>query len=236
MPDPVIPAEPAVKPVEPVVAVEPVVTPPKVAPVEPTLIAPVEPAITEPVTKKPKTVAPVEPAVTETPAEPSVDPTTTIDDPGKVPDARIVPEIGEYALPEGAPEALAQFAHANDMTQAQLDNSLEQFGAVTQANEEATQAAIRKEGDALVTSWGDQADYNLSLVRRALAQNDPEGQLAKALETSGFGNHPAVLGYLLSVGNSMKEGGFLKSGVNIPKGKQTLANTLFGKSHPSATA
>ena len=232
-----MPPKPPVEPVIPVTPVEPAAPVEPVEPVEP--VAPVEPVkpVVEPVEPVTPTPAadPAKPAAEPVSPEPGKDPAPTIDDPGIDPDVRVVPDVANYALPEGVPIELAQFAHDNDMTQSQLDNSMAQFGAITQANDEAQRAKLREEGEALVESWGKQAEYNTNIVRRALAQNDPDGTLAKALETSGFGNHPAVLNYLLRVGNSMKEGGFLKGSVNVPAGNKTAAQTMFGKNHPSVT-
>lgn len=148
--------------------------------------------------------------------------------------ARIVPEVGDYVLPEGVPEAMAQFAKDADMTQDQLDQSLAQFGHIVQSTEQGRQDAIRQNGLAHVETWGKQKDYNLSLVRRALSQNDPDGKLRGMLDESGYGNHPAVLDFFLKIGNSMREGGFLK-GSNNTQSKQGLsaAQSMFGANHPS---
>ena len=80
---------------------------------------------------------------------------------------------------------------------------------------------------------GEVIEESLDVMRWALAQNDPDGQLKVALESSGYGSHPAVLNFLVRLGESMKEGGFLKSAVNRPPGKKTAAQTIFSN-HPSA--
>lgn len=160
--------------------------------------------------------------------------TQTTDDLAEEPDARVVPESGDYTLPEGVPPHLAEFANENDFTQAQLDATLKQFGGFIEGTKIAEQKLLRESGDAHVDSWGESKDYNLALVRRALKQNDPDGSLLTMLNATGYGNHPAVLDFFLSIGNSMKEGGFISGAIHRPEGKKTAASTMFGKSHPSA--
>lgn len=148
---------------------------------------------------------------------------------------RMVPDIGDYVLPEGVPIEMAQFAKDADYTQAQLDRTIEKFGQVLNANEQGKQEALRQTGETHVQSWGQQKDYNLNLVQRALKQNDPEGTMSALLDESGYGNHPAVLDFFLNIGNSMREGGFLNGSVNTPKGTggATAASSMFGGNHPT---
>lgn len=213
--EPTPPADPA--PTEPVIAAEPKVTPtdPPADPIPP--VAPVvaaEPEPTEPVVK-------AEPDTT-------VEPTEEVDD-------RVIPQVGEYELPEGVPESVAQFAFDNDMTQDQLNKTLGEFAGYVQGNEKAQKAVVRQQGDELVKSWGKQKEGNLSLVQRALAQNDPDGKLTEVLNETGFGNHPEVLNFFLRVGNSMREGGFLKGANNSPHQTGTSAAlAMFGDNHPSS--
>lgn len=172
----------------------------------------------------------------QTPSTPDGTPTPppgTPDEQAEAPVARVVPAADGYTLPDGIPPQFGQFAHQNDMTQAQLDNSLQVFGQVQQAQKDAELTAIENAGTELLKTWGDEATYNVNLAKRALAQNDPEGHLAEALKTSGYGNHPAVLNFLKKVGSSMKEGGFLKGNVNTPPGKKTLAQSMYGTTHPT---
>lgn len=146
---------------------------------------------------------------------------------------RVVPAADGYKLPEGIPAEVGQFANANDMTQAQLDSNLQFFGKYMEQQNTATRDALSNLGQAHLKNWGENADYNVSLAKRALATNDPGGNLTKLLGESGYGNHPAVLDFLQTIGHSMKEGGFLKSEVNRPPGKKTAAQTMYGDAHPS---
>ena len=147
---------------------------------------------------------------------------------------RVVPEAGDYVLPEGVPLHMAEFANEHGFTQEQFDATLKQFGGFLKVSKDANQKLLKDSGDAKTESWGEEKAYNLSLVRRALKQNDPEGTLTKMLNTSGYGNHPAVLDFFLKIGKSMKEGGFISGAIHRPQGKKTAATAMFGKEHPSA--
>ena len=176
--------------------------------------------------------APTPPADATPPAEPPASADSPPSDDTST-QKRVVPTVEEYVLPEGVPRQIAEFAHTNDMTQDQLNHTLNYFGSMQQAMQDNEQKVIRQGGEELVKSWGDKSERNLSIVRRALAQNDPDGSLKNVLEASGYGNHPAVIKFLLKIGESMKEGGFLKGANNTPPGKKTAAQTMFGEKHPS---
>jgi len=201
----------------------------------PSVAAPVPAAAPTPVVAPTPAVPPVtpkepvtEPVVQTTPAP------TPAAEPDPDPSVRVVPKVDGYVLPEGVPQEMAQFAFDNDMTQAQLDSSLTQFNNYVAASKGIEQQVLKTAGEELVKVWGDKADHNLSIVRRALKQNDPKGELSKVLDTTGFGNHPAVLNFFLQLGDQMQEGGFLRSSVNTPPGKKTAAQTMFGDKHPSS--
>lgn len=154
-------------------------------------------------------------------------------DASDTPAERIVPEADGYKLPEGVPVELGQWANQNGMTQEQLDATISQFGQYVQNQSAAEQGALRKMGEDHLNAWGENKDYNLSLARRALQQNDPDGNLKQLLDSSGYGNHPAVLDFFLKIGTSMQEGGYLKSAVNRPQTKKSAAQAMFGENHPS---
>ena len=169
----------------------------------------------------------------EVSAQESTPPPETPDESVEIPPERVVPAADGYTLPEGLDPVIGQFANEHGFTQEQLDSTLEYFGNVIQNSEKSKVEALRTLGEAHLKNWGDQAQHNLSLAKRALAQNDPEGSLAKALNESGYGNHPAVLDFLYNLGRSMQEGGFLRGSVNRPPGQKTLAQTMYGDNHPS---
>lgn len=139
----------------------------------------------------------------------------------------------QYQLPDGVPSSVADWANTHKLSQDQLNASLHFFGNVSQAQAQAQQQQLRLAGEAHIKNWGENRDYNLKLAQRALRQNDPNGALTKALNETGYGNHPAVLDFLLNLGKSMQEGGFLKSGTSRPPGSKSAAQAMYGDNHPS---
>jgi hypothetical protein len=204
---------------DPNVAAAPIQDTPAPPPAEP--VAPAAPE-TPPVPDAPVPDAPpIQPPVPD-----PVPPTPPIEEPPKP--VELKPE--DYKLPEGITREVADFAHKNKLTQEQLDSTLTQFGEVIKQESQKEQQALRSLGEAQLKNWGDRADYNLTLAKRALKQNDPDGSLTKALNDTGYGNHPAVLNFLFNLGKTMQEGGFLKSNLSAP-GTQSLAEKMFGKTH-----
>ena len=227
MPDPVAPT-PTQAPVAPVAPVEPAApaTPP-VAPVEPAApeatppVAPAAPVDAPAATPEP--AAPAAPAAPPEPAPPAPEPAAP---------ERVVPNADGYTLPQGVDPAMGVFANANGFTQEQLDSSLKHFGSIMHANKTAEATALKQLGEKQLEDWGDRADYNLNLAKRAMKQNDPDGALLKVLNSTGFGNHPAVLTFMARLGESMQEGGFLKSNSQRAPGTKTAAQTMY-PNHPS---
>lgn len=222
MPDPIIPPV-TPSPAPPAGNVTPV-TPPVDLPVIPPVDPPATPPVTPPV--DPPADLPVTPPVDPPPVDtlPAEPPPA---DPPPVDGIRVVPKAAEYKLPDGAPPELGEFANKNDMTQIQLDATVRQFGAILQGTKAAEQASLKNAGDAHIKNWGENGKFKLTLAKRALQQNDPNGEMAKALDTSGYGNHPAVLDFLYTIGKSMEEGGFLKSAAPRVPGKKTLAQSMY---------
>ena len=162
----------------------------------------------------------------------AVEPEPTEPEPSQ--DELVVPKPSEYNLPEGMPDNIRIFAHENGFTQKQLEAALNQFGGYMNDVKVSEQMALRQMGEAHLKNWGPQAKTKLALAKQALQQNDPDGALAEALETSGYGNHPAVLNFLHNIGKSMQEGGFLKSAVPRNPQDKTAAQMMYGDNHPSS--
>jgi len=146
----------------------------------------------------------------------------------EVKETSTVLEPGEYKVPDGLPkEEIGKFAHDLGLSQEGLDKTLQLFGNYVQAQTQSRLVALRQMGEAHVKNWGEESKYKLSLAKLALKQNDPDGALAKALEESGYGNHPAVLDFLANLGKSMEEGGYIKSNPAKMKAKKTLAQRIY---------
>ena len=176
---------------------------------------------------EPQQATPPEPATQEPPdGEPTEPP-----EPG--PDARVVPKPSEYELPEGIPDNVRIFANEHGFTQDQLNATLQQFGGYIHGMRQAEQQSLRQMGEAHLKNWGPDAKNKLALAKAAVRQNDPDGKLMEALNTSGWGNHPDVLNFLYNIGKSMQEGGFIKSNVPRKPGEKTAAQAMYGENHPS---
>ena len=196
----------------------------------------------DPVVTEPETTA-----ETETPTKETSEPTSETPkepEPSSEPAAeestegetleRVVPAVEDYELADGLPRSLAVFANENDMTQSQLDNTIKELTNYTDAQRVAEQKFMFEEGSKVVESWGDKSQSNLSLIKRALDHHDPDGEVAQALDATGYGNHPVMLKFLLRMGESLQEGGFITSAATPPSTKKTAASVMFGGSHPSA--
>ncbi len=170
--------------------------------------------------------------VTDPPAQPTQPTPNSADDGTQGAEPQILkPE--DYVLPDGLPDTVRQFAATHKFTQEQLNAALQEFGGYMTGIRQAEIQQLRQAGEQYVKNWGDSAKTNLSLAKRALKQNDPTGALTKALNESGYGNHPAVIEFLYNIGKSMQEGGFLKGTIQKPVGQKTAAQAMYGENHPS---
>jgi hypothetical protein len=162
-------------------------------------------------------------APTETPPQETPPPETPpTNAEGNSPPERVVPGVDGYKFAEGVPSDFGKFASDLDMTQEQADGVLNAH----QSLKTAEMQMVRQAGEAHIKNWGEKADYNMNLAKRAMKQNDPDGSLAKLFNATGYGNHPAVLDFFLQLGQGLKEGGFLKSELNAP-GEKSRAQKMF---------
>ncbi len=176
----------------------------------------------------------------ETPGEPNAESETpeTPETPETSETPETPQEINEitdpqgYKLPKEVPDSIRQMAFDNGFSQPQLDAALQQYGNMIQTSQQAERAVMEQQGKNFVKTWGEQPEFNLSLAQRALVENDHSGKLIAMLNTTGYGNHPAVLEFLYNIGKSMKEGGYLRSGAFVPDGQKTAAQILY-PDHPS---
>lgn len=163
------------------------------------------------------------------------EPTTQEPEPtGQEPQAGVVPKPSEYQLPEGVPDTFRIFAHENGMSQAQLDKTISFIGTQQQGMMQAEQQALRKMGEAHVKNWGPEARTNMALAKATM--NYLDGQIpgfAERLTKTDVGNDPMMLEALRIVGKSMQEGGFLKSAVPRKPGDRSVAQSMYGGTHPS---
>jgi hypothetical protein len=148
---------------------------------------------------------------------------------------RVVPAADAYVLPPGTPADLGKWANENQLTQAQLDSALKQYGSSFEAAKTAEMTNLQAMGEAHLESWGEHRAENLQLAKSALLQMDPNAKLTTLLKETGYANHPVILDFLFDLGKNLREGGFLKSPSTLPKGGKavTAAQAMYGNTHPS---
>lgn len=169
-----------------------------------------------------------------TPPEQQTQPPENPAAPGEeAPVERVVPAADGYTLPQGAPQALGQFAHENGFTQEQLDSTMKEFGGYLQTMEQGQKQQLFTAGTQHVESWGEAKAENIETVKRGLSYHDKDGTLTQLLNQTGFINHPVVLNHFLSVGKTLQEGGFLESATHSPKPSgQNVAHLLYPNDAP----
>jgi len=163
----------------------------------------------------------------------SATPPTIAEPPAAV--ERVVPAAAEYRLPDGAPPGFAEWAHKAGFTQDQLDATFAKYSEAQQATDLANLKNLQALGNAHVESWGEAKAQNVQLAKSALIQLDESGKVRQVLKQTGYINHPVVLDFLLHIGKTMSEGGFLKNAPAPPVGgkPKTAAQALYGQNHPS---
>ena len=135
----------------------------------------------------------------------------------------------KYEAATPVPDTVKQMAHKAGLTQEQFAATLDTFGKYSQAQKMAELEQIKQEGQKYVKeTWGQDAERNLNLARRALQTVDTDGALKEMLETTGYGSHPVVLQFFSNLGKNLQEGGFLRGELKKPAGAgKTKAQILY---------
>jgi len=181
------------------------------------------------------TAAPVEGTTNTAPVEGAAQSTT----PAEGVAQNVAPTEGAPVQPtltfgENIHPDIQEFAKANKFSQEQFDGTFKFFGEYLNKKQSLEAMDMFEKGKAHIASWGDDAQYNLSLAKQALKATDPEGKLAARLKTTGAANDPVVLDFLASLGRMMQEGGFIKSSALPSPGKKSLAEKMFGGTQAAA--
>ena len=144
-------------------------------------------------------------------------------------EAAIPDHWDKYETPAPVPDAVKKMAFENKLTQDQFSATLNTFGQYMQAQRMAEAEQLKQQGvEFIKTEWGDKAEYNLNIARRALQTVDKEGELKQLLDQTGFGNHPAVLKFFANLGRDLQEGGYLRGELKRPAGaKKSPAQLLY---------
>jgi hypothetical protein len=147
-------------------------------------------------------------------------------------DAGIVNSPDDYQVPDYVTPEMKQFAFQQGLSNEQFNSVIAQYGYIAQASEQQRINQLNNMAAAQLEKWGEAAEYNLGLAKHALKTVDKEGELSRVLKETGYGNHPVVLRFLYNLGNQLKEGGFLRGSINKPTGKKSIAEIMYGETHP----
>jgi len=153
-------------------------------------------------------------------------------------------EPNETKAPEGAPEKYEDFtvpegvevdgeqiekfkelARELNLTQESAQKFVDLQTKMAARHIEAFQAEQAKWVSSLQTEWGGEFKANVQKAQRAMSQfGSPE--LRQLLDSTGFGNHPAVAKMMVAVGNKLGDPDFVegKSATQVPK---TAAEILY---------
>lgn len=207
---------------EPTIPAEPV-TPEPVTP-EPVTPEPVTPEPVTPVASPPEPVIPADPAKPVDPSAPKPKPTTDM-------------KAEDYKIPEGWPKELSEMAAKGNLTQKQLEGSLNYFAGFMNDQGKVALKQLQEAGTEYMNSWGDAREENVAKTKKAIEYiNTQMGEdgFVKYLKKSNQIHHPAMIQALNIISNLLQEGSYIPSNVNRTKGKgKTLAQLMYGDKHPS---
>ncbi len=138
-------------------------------------------------------------------------------------------------VPEGMKGPLSQFAEKVGYTQEQFEATVTTFGSLIHGMEQQRAQQLQAQAQEVLTSWGQDANRNLGLAKRALDFIDSSGTLKQHLNTTGAGNDPVVLKTLYEFGKRLQEGGYLKTEKPAQKPKD-VAHRLYPDYAPQEAA
>jgi hypothetical protein len=178
--------------------------------------------------------APVDPAAPPAPVDPAAPP---------APAAPVVPEKYEFKAPEGVTldqaqvDAFTPVAKELGLTNEQAQKLVDLHTAQTTEAAKAFQTSQHEAWQTQVKQWesetrsdkeigGAKFDENIGLAAKAIDKFGSR-ELRQALDTSGMGNHPAVVKFFVTVGRQLAEDGM--AGGNAGQGgtPKSLAEKLF---------
>lgn len=159
---------------------------------------------------------------------------------GEKPTEPVVPEKYEFAMPEGytLDEARAgefeAFARSNKLTNEAANEALAIAVKHVEGLQEQQQAAWREQvegwGNEIRTDkdlGGDKLQASMNIAQKAIARfGTPE--LVDFLESSGIGNHPALVRFCYQIGTRISEGGMI-TGAGAGEGRRSTADVFYSK-------
>lgn len=161
-------------------------------------------------------------------------------EPETKPEEPVVPEKYEFAMPEGftLDEARAgefeAFARSNKLTNEAANEALSLAVKHVQGLQDQQLAAWREQvegwGNEIRTDkdlGGEKLQASVNIAQKALARfGTPE--LVDFLESSGIGNHPALVRFCYQIGTRISEGGMI-TGAGAGEGRRSTADVFYSK-------
>lgn len=136
-------------------------------------------------------------------------------------------EPSSYDVPDYIGDDLKSFAAEQKLSNEQFNSIINKFEGYLGTTAKAQMEQLAKEGEKFISNWGDKAEQNVFLAKRALEITDPNGELKEMLNKTGYGNHPMVLQYFYNLGKNLSEGGFIKSSNRSSEDKRSTAQKLY---------
>ncbi|GAA0494768.1 hypothetical protein [Tatumella punctata] len=137
-----------------------------------------------------------------------------------------VPEGDDGAFAKQASEIMHQLGITKSQAQALAEWNNNQMAAQAEAQ---TQQREKLQGDHLASirkEWGANFDANAAIVRQAEKAFAPP-EFSQMLRDSGLGNHPAVVGMFLKIGQSLSEAKAIK-GDPASSGPKSTQEVFYG--------
>lgn len=130
-----------------------------------------------------------------------------------------------------------KFAHAQGWNQSQTQNTINKWHeTITKMVEGAQYTVERGKADLLASLGTEKADQVIKACNVAVTEFGDD-EFANFLDSTGFGNHPAVIKFLARMGNLVSEtqapsGSPTSGGIGVEEAKAEIARIRSDRSHP----
>lgn len=208
-------------------AVPPVVTPPAAPP--PVVTPPAVPPVTPPVTAPPVT-PPAVPPVTPPVTPPAVPPTASFE--LKAPEGNLLTKEYVTQFQKDAIAAGLSKDEAQDLLDTQF-RAVKDYDDRNKASVEQAKIQWTNESKAAADIGGDNFNKTAELSKRVVEKFDTNGEMAKLMTDSGFGNYHAVLRFLSKIGSAFSEDQLRPGNPSSGGSQKSREEILFGGTTPA---
>lgn len=171
---------------------------------------------TNPAAPPPEAAATPPTAAPPAPAQPETNATGGEEAKADTPPAAYALDFGVYGDNVDAGEAaflskIAQESGADAAAASKLVQDLTLWGQVKHEQQvQAWEEASRNDPD----FGGEKLQENLAIANRALEAYDPQGEIRAMLAETGYGNHPALVRFMLAIGRDLSPDRMVSGGHN----------------------